>query len=384
MLMTRPWHRGAVAFAALPRVVLFALLGGLVACAGCSETPASRPHAEAGAVDGALLPKDGSVDGAVDGALSPKDGVSKTDALRVWDGTFFPAGSIWYQDHSKDKVASNSDAIITWLDDAGGFGGGELQIDFSIEVLYADASTAMRTFEPTEDHYTPDCDTGKVPVPVGGALEGESGYECTTDGDCHLIVVDPLRMKLYEMWRANIVSGTFSGGCLAIWDMNRVYGPKGRGDQCTSADAAGFPIAPLLFSADEVKAGHIDHAIRFILPNARIRTATMVRPATHGIKGTGGGDDAPPYGVHFRLKAGVDISGLSAGAQVVARALKKYGMFHGDGGTIALTAQSDRSTKAKWTGLLGARDLASLKVTDFEVIDHGPTISVTYDCVREP
>jgi len=62
--------------------------------------------------------------------------------------------------------------------------------------------------------------------------------------------------------------------------------------------------------------------------------------------------------------------------------MQRYGMYHADGGQIALTAQSDRHTAASWTGLLGATDLAALQVTDFEVIDHGPMIALTGDCVR--
>jgi hypothetical protein len=359
----------------------------LTTASACDNDPSTVPRD-----DGGVLPDGPRPDGAADtggvtpdtGGVTPDTGGVTPDTGGAGNGKYFPPGAIWYQDHSKAKVHSDSNAIIAWLDNAGGFGGGgKLRIDFSIEVLQADASTPMRPFVPSNDHFLPDCDLDPMPVPAGGALEGESGYECKSDGDCHLIVVDPIRKKLFEMWRANIVGNTFNGGCLAVWDMTRVYGDKGRGDQCTSADAAGFPIAPLLFSADEVKAGSIDHAIRFILPNARIRTARYVRPATHGIKSTSGGSNAPPYGVHFRLKAGVDISGLSPGAQVVAKALKKYGMFHADGGNIALTAQSDRFTAAKWSGLLDSNALSALKVTDFEVIDHGPTIPVTYDCVRE-
>ena len=45
---------------------------------------------------------------------------------------------------------------------------------------------------------------------------------------------------------------------LAALPTARTYTTAGRGLQCTSADAAGFPIAPLLFTADEVAAGHID------------------------------------------------------------------------------------------------------------------------------
>jgi serine/threonine-protein kinase len=89
--------------------------------------------------------------------------------------------------------------------------------------------------------------------------------------------------------------------------------------------------------------------------------------------------------VHLRLRADFPLDSLpSDGARVVARALQRYGMYHADGGNIALTAQSDRHTTAQWEGLLGPRDLSSLAVEDFEVIDHAPQVPVTFDCVREP
>ena len=260
-----------------------------------------------------------------------------------------------------------------------------MQIDFSIEVVEASTDTPLLAFQPTQDHFLPDCDLDPVPVPEGGALEGESGYECRGDGDCHLIVVDRARQKLFEMWRADIQGGRFRGGCLAVWNLGRVYPLSGRGEQCTSADAAGYPIAPLLFSADEVAAGAIDHAIRFILPNARIRKGEYVHPATHGTRATSGPPDAPPYGVRLRLRADYSLDRLqSAAARVVARAMQKYGMLLADGGNIALTARSDRSTKAKWAGLLGPRDLDVLRPADFEMVDGGERIPVTNDCVRNP
>jgi serine/threonine-protein kinase len=64
--------------------------------------------------------------------------------------------------------------------------------------------------------------------------------------------------------------------------------------------------------------------------------------------------------------------------------MQTYGMFLSDGGTIALTAQSDRFTTAKWEGLLGPHDLSDLQVTDFEMIEGGTRIAYTGDCVREP
>jgi serine/threonine-protein kinase len=224
-----------------------------------------------------------------------------------------------------------------------------------------------------------------MPVPPGGAVEGEQGYACTQGGDCHLLVIDDAHQKLYEMWEANQVSATsWQGGCQVVWDMTKLYPANLRGDQCTSADAAGFPISALLFTADEVAAGQIDHAIRFILPNGSIRHGSYLHPATHSTNPTAGGPNAPPYGVHLRLRADYPVSSLPAGAQVVARALQKYGMLLADGGQIALTAADDRFSTAKWANLLGPRDLSALQVSDFEVVTHDAPIDYTGNCVRNP
>jgi serine/threonine-protein kinase len=297
----------------------------------------------------------------------------------------FPAGAWFYQDVSSAPLHPRSAAITAWLVSAGGWGAGRLQIDFSIEVLEAAADTPNRTFQPTGDFYNPDCDAVAVPVPVGGALEGESGYACAGDGDCHLIVIDRRVNRLFEMWRANITGTTFAGGCLAAWDLTRVYPPEGRGEQCTSADAAGFPITPLLFTADEVAAGEVAHAIRFILPNARMRAGYYMRPATHAGGPSASSEDAPTYGTRWRLRPDFPLASLpNEGARVVARGLQRYGMALADGGNIALTARSDRFTAAKWNGLLGSRDLQAIQPGDFQVIDTGPPIPLTFDCVRTP
>ncbi|MFN8095051.1 MAG: hypothetical protein U0599_23020 [Vicinamibacteria bacterium] len=322
------------------------------------------------------LPACGGSSGASDPTGVPSTGDSAAP------GRFFPSGAPWYQDVSAAPLDAESARVISFLDGAG-WGTGTMRIDFTIEVLEATAQTALREFRPTSDFYSPDCDLAPVPVPDGGALEGETGYACESDGDCHLLVVDRTRMKLFEMWRADLRGSGFDGGCLAVWDMTRVYPPSGRGEQCTSADAAGFPIAPLLFTADEVAAGTIDHAIRFILPNERIRAGVYVHPASHA-GAPRGPADAPPYGARLRLRASYPVSTLPAGAQVVARAMQRYGMLLSDGGTIALTARADRSTKAKWSGLLGPRDLGALRPSDFEMVDGGARIRLTYDCVRNP
>src|ERR1041385_2388081 len=347
---------------------LTAKIAVILGVAGCGVAPMDM-----GGADGTGGAGD---DAAVDGATLSADASALTGPI----GPYFTTPMFFNTDVSALPKAANSASLISALVAAGGWGNGnKMQIDFALDVLTANASTPKRTFTPTDDFSSPDCDQTAMPIPAGGNVEDETGYACTGDGDCHLLVFDKDAGKLYEMWRANITT-TFQGGCLAVWNARASYTTTLRGNQCTSADAAGFPIAPLLFTADEVKAGHIDHAIRFILPNTRVKRG-FVRPATHG-SNTTGSSSAPSYGVHLRLRADYPIANLKPAAQVVARAMQKYGMYHADGGNVALTAQSDRHTTAKWSGLLGSNDLAALKVTDFDVIDHGAPIALTSDCVR--
>jgi serine/threonine-protein kinase len=298
---------------------------------------------------------------------------------------YFPPGVIWTQDISHAPLDPQSSTIIAWLADAGGWGNNnKMQVDFNIRVLQAGANTPfvpVRGVNPVPDSDHP----STFPLPAGGGIEGGSGYHCETgQGDCHLLVVDRSHGKLYEAWKANYADGVLNAEFVSIWDLNRVYPPSGRGDQCSSVDAAGFPIAPLLFNADEIASGSINHAIRFILPDPRIRAHVFVHPATHAGSPTGP-PSAPPYGAHFRLKASYDVSQLMPEAQVVARAMQKYGMFLSDSGNIALTAQNDADTKVKYADLdFDSHSLRALKVTDFEVVNGGTPIHLTYNCVRNP
>jgi len=297
---------------------------------------------------------------------------------------YFPPGAVWTQDISHAPLNPQSSAIIDWLANAGGWGRGRMQVDFAFRVMQASANTPKVHFRKTSDWISPDSDyISEIPLPPGGGIEDQPGYQCNTDdADCHLIVVDRSAGKLYEAWHANYVKDAMTADFLAIWDLNRVYPLSGRGEQCTSADAGGLPIAPLLFNADELATGSINHAIRFILPNPRMRAHVYVHPATHA-GAPKGPELAPPMGARLRLKASYDLSRLTPPAQVVARALQKYGMILADGGNVTLTAQSDADTQAKYADLdFGPHDLQDLKVTDFEVVDGGPIIRATDDCVR--
>ncbi len=307
------------------------------------------------------------------------------DACGNAPGQLFPPDAPWNTPIDDAPLDEESDAIIDYLQ-SNHDTGTRFQIDFSFRVLHADGSVDHREFTPNGDFYDGECDPAAVPVPEGGALEGEDGYACESDGDCHLIVIDDDECRLFEMWRADIRGDEFMGGCQAIWELDRLYGPQGRGDFCTSADAAGLPITPLLFDADEVYDGEIRHALRFILPNSHIRDSIYVRPGTHSTGATSGPDTAPPYAARLRLKASADISGLSRGGQVVAEALMRYGMFLADGGNLTFTGRSDRDTTHSWQdAALTPQDLKGLQWDDFEVVELGERIEYgSGDCDHVP
>lgn len=312
----------------------------------------------------------------------------------------FSDAAIWNRDISHAALAADSAAMIATLDSLGGWGHGNvMQIDFSMFVLHADANAPSAGVAAKEEYYLPDCDepsaTFGFPLPVNGAIEGSPGYTCAEGDDCHLLVVKG--NTLFEAYHANKVGANIQATCALTWDLRKRYPTTGRGEQCTSVDAAGFPVAPLLFNADEVAAaipgnGDIGHAIRFILPNARMAASTYVHPATHGTKppnGASGPAASVPYGSRLRLKANFDMSGYNAAAKVLLRTMQRYGIVLADGGNIALTGEDDRFTTAKWNDLgvdshLFVDGTPRPQVTDFDIIDTGPRHAVTYECMRNP
>ena len=344
----------------------------------------------------------GATGGTGSGATGGTGSGGTTACTPVDGGGVFTAVNAWNTDVSCDAPSADSKKIIAALVALGGWGSTNskgvatnvpFKMDMSIEVMQADGTNAP--FQEASGYYLPDCDEPTmVPLPKVGAIEGEtgpSGYTCdTANNDCHLLVVDAPKKKLWELYNTTVSGGTVSSLCAIVWDLSKSYPANLRGDGCTSADAGGFPIAAMLPNADEVKAGAVNHAFRFILGNDRIRKHQFVSPGTHTTGPTSGGPDTPPYGVRFRLRADYPLASLpSDGARILAKALQRYGMFLADGGTIPLTVQSDQFTQTKWSDVgVDAKSLEAITPNDFEVVDMGAVKSgdvAPYDsCVRNP
>ncbi len=314
----------------------------------------------------------------------------------VTTAALFAAAEPWTTDVSGAEKSDRSDAIIHTLGDLGGWGSGNaLQTDFSIPIFYADDSTPRVEVTGTEDYCYggQDCDSvpAQMPVPVDANIEGSTDLTCDPSGntegqgDCHLLVAERDDQKLYEVYQGNKSHDGIAAQGFFVWDLNKAYPDNLRGDQCTSADAAGFPVAALTPTADEVASGAVNHALRFILPNDRMKADVYVHPATHagGPESTKAG--APAYGVRFRLRPDFDESDYTEPQKVIIKALKTHGMLLSDGGEIALAFADDRTSSAKWADLgIDAQTFSNIGVDQFEVVGLGPEIGLSHDCVRNP
>lgn len=176
--------------------------------------------------------------------------------------------------------------------------------------------------------------TAPNPVfPVPSNVQVEGGIDTNPSqpyGDHHILLLDADTCRLWELYHA-YPDG--SGG----WD---IFGSAQfdlrsnalRPADWTSADAAGFPILPLLLKADEASSGEIKHALRFTILSSKIR-AQYVWPGRH-LTGSNNSASLPPMGQLFRLKASYQIpANFNTQAKAILQAMKTYGMYIADGGS---------------------------------------------------
>lgn len=212
---------------------------------------------------------------------------------------------------------------------------------------------------PVSFYYAAESDPGPYPIPEDSPVEGAPPGGVATGGDRHVLVVNVDDCVLYELFDAvRQADGSWQAGSGAVYDLSD-YELRPAG--FTSADAAGLPILPGLVRYEEVAAGVIAHALRFTAPQTANR---YVWPARHQASSRSG-EEYPPMGARFRLKADFDASGFSAEAQVIVEALKRYGMILADNGSAWYLsgAPDDR-----WSNPV-LRELRQIQGSDFEAVD---------------
>jgi hypothetical protein len=273
----------------------------------------------------------------------------------------FPADNPWNRRVDSLPVAAGSTTLIRSIGlDSGvhaDFGSG-LYAGRPIGIPYTTVSRRQRRVHVRFD-YADESDRGRYPIPRDAPVEGGR----RSDGDRHVIVVDRGACRLYELYAAYPRDGgrSWRAGSGAVWSLrsNRVR-PAG----WTSADAAGLPILPGLARYEELRAGGIDHALRFTAPRTR---RAYVYPARHFAADS---DDPslPPMGLRVRLKASVDVTRLPPQARAVARAMQLYGLILADNGSPWYVSGAP---SRGWDND-DLHQLGGLHGSDFEVVDTAP------------
>jgi len=204
--------------------------------------------------------------------------------------------------------------------------------------------------------YNSESDPGPYPIPPDALAESGS--------DRHILVIDTVNLKLYELFNAILDHDNWTAGSGAVFDLTS---NALRPDFWTSADAAGLPVfAGLVRYEEVVEKGVINHALRFTVKNTR---NSFIHPATHAASNSNN-ENYPPMGMRVRLKAGFDITGFSPHIQVILKALKKYGMFVADNGSNWYISGGPDS---RWNDdELG--ELKSIQGSNFEVVKMGTVI----------
>ena len=169
--------------------------------------------------------------------------------------------------------------------------------------------------------YGEESNPGPYPVPSNAPIEG-AGEE----GDRHVLVLQEGTCKLYELYAAQRKGSGWGAGSGAVFNLrSNALRPEG----WTSADAAGLPIFPLLVRYPEVRAGHINHALRVTVERTQ---RGYIHPATH-LASNDSDPSLPPMGLRLRLKASFGLAGYHGEALVILRALKRYGLIVADNGS---------------------------------------------------
>ncbi len=229
--------------------------------------------------------------------------------------------------------------------------------------------------------YTPQ-NNGSFYTPVWPYLKRQMGvFTSTATGDHHEFTVNQSSCYFYEIYQTFLTpESCASGTCTAESGVKYSWSdyalPNG------STDAASLLYAPTILHLSEIKAGAVNHALKFVLGRSLIRGGSYAKaywPSLSGNSAPYGGANALPYGARLRLVSSFNISGFSPEAQVILTALKQYGMILSDatapsfvgpqlvGDTDIIT---DPTAKAALDQIAGA----GITGSDFEAVDESSFI----------
>jgi hypothetical protein len=158
----------------------------------------------------------------------------------------------------------------------------------------------------------------------------------SSGSDGHLTVFQPSTDTIWELWQATKKADGWHaswGGAMRNVSRNQgIYSPKAWPAASRSegwiwgSTASSLPISAGLITGDDLRSGHIEHALAAAVPDAC--AGMFVWPAQR-TDGASREKDCIPEGTRLRLDPAVDVSKLriSPVARLVARAAQEYGII---------------------------------------------------------
>ena len=192
-----------------------------------------------------------------------------TEGVALGNLQVFPADNPWNTDILIEDTDPNSDNIIASI-------GNELYLHPDFGTVWESAPIGIpynlvgkdQPMKTISFQYNSESDPGPYPIPPDALAESGS--------DRHILVIDTVNFKLYELFNAIRDHDNWTAGSGAVFDLTS---NALRPDFWTSADAAGLPVfAGLVRYEEVVEKGVINHALRFTVKNTR---NAFVHPATH-------------------------------------------------------------------------------------------------------
>jgi hypothetical protein len=257
---------------------------------------------------------------AVVALIAAAAGADASAAAREYGCPLFPASNPLNRDISRAPLDPRSASYIASI----GIGG-HLHPDFGTNPGYGIPFTVVGPHQPRVpvrfSEFGEESEPGPYPIPPNAPVEGAGAA-----GDRHVLVLQRGSCRVYELYSANRRGSGWEAGSGAIFNLRaNALRPEG----WTSADAAGLPILPLLARYPEVRAGRIEHALRFTV---RATQRGYIHPATH-FASSSADPNLPPMGLRLRLRASYSLAGFHGQSLVILHALKRYGMIVADNGS---------------------------------------------------
>ena len=225
-------------------------------------------------------------------------------------------------------------------------------------------------------------------APGSGMAPISAGAMAAQGTDRHLSIVDRVARMEWGLWNAAPAqTGTaWTAGVAATQDLagDGVRPPErnnpwwaGHGPR-----ACGFGVVAGLITADEIRAGAIEHALVIAYPHIRSRYYTPPASSAQGTTSEAIATRGILCGGHIQLDPALDVTtlGLGPAGLAIARALQKYGAFVGDfSGEMSLYADASPDAQAYWSGgVLDNGSAQPIPLDRFRVL----AIGTTYDTMN--